>query len=398
MASVNKTPALGLNQWEAQDAPLRVDFNADNQRVDAAYTGHATRLANLTAALEDTNYNVYQLYLQRYYESKPVPCRATMFFDGFDNTGMMDYAATTVQTVQIYAPSGDRIEYVLGGWDKRVASEPSLSAAHEAPTDDSYLGYGGSAANMRHSAVAQPFVLSEPFRLTRLNYTWKQYIQQNAQMEICAYAADGDNRPATLLQVLKTVPLVITQNITSERTVVHDLPDPVLLPAGRFALVFSCPEMAASQQGGRAEFYRQQRLGQSADAWINAGGWRLMAAQSYMLACNLFGGYVSDPPKYVSKEIALNRPCGTATVYLTQDLDSVGQIVPSVALYDSGETPVYTPMTRDPARDQTVSAARLETCWTLTLPAAKTRARVKLQFNGQTPDSRVYEYGCVLGG
>ena len=35
MAS-NKTTNLGLNQWEAEDAVLREDFNADNAKIDAA--------------------------------------------------------------------------------------------------------------------------------------------------------------------------------------------------------------------------------------------------------------------------------------------------------------------------------------------------------------------------
>ena len=35
MASTNKTPQLGLNQWAAGDEVLRTDFNADNLKIDA---------------------------------------------------------------------------------------------------------------------------------------------------------------------------------------------------------------------------------------------------------------------------------------------------------------------------------------------------------------------------
>jgi len=34
--ATNQTPYFGLNQWEADDPVLRQDFNADNQKLDAA--------------------------------------------------------------------------------------------------------------------------------------------------------------------------------------------------------------------------------------------------------------------------------------------------------------------------------------------------------------------------
>ena len=36
MASTNKTPQLGLNQWEPGDSVLREDFNGDNAKLEAA--------------------------------------------------------------------------------------------------------------------------------------------------------------------------------------------------------------------------------------------------------------------------------------------------------------------------------------------------------------------------
>ncbi|MEG2139105.1 MAG: hypothetical protein RRY64_10660, partial [Oscillospiraceae bacterium] len=36
MASTDKTPKLGLNQWAAGDDVLRADFNADNGKIDTA--------------------------------------------------------------------------------------------------------------------------------------------------------------------------------------------------------------------------------------------------------------------------------------------------------------------------------------------------------------------------
>ena len=40
MASSNKTSNLELNIWSGSDIPKRIDFNADNQKIDSAITSH----------------------------------------------------------------------------------------------------------------------------------------------------------------------------------------------------------------------------------------------------------------------------------------------------------------------------------------------------------------------
>jgi len=51
MAS-NQTQHLKLCQWEADDEVLRVDFNADNAKIDAAVTGVEQKLSTSVAAVE----------------------------------------------------------------------------------------------------------------------------------------------------------------------------------------------------------------------------------------------------------------------------------------------------------------------------------------------------------
>jgi len=42
MSSTGKpTPHLGLNQWLPNDKPERVDFDSDNQKIDAAFSSKA---------------------------------------------------------------------------------------------------------------------------------------------------------------------------------------------------------------------------------------------------------------------------------------------------------------------------------------------------------------------
>lgn len=40
MSSANKTPNLGLNDWDASDKPKREDFNSDNALIDTLLGGH----------------------------------------------------------------------------------------------------------------------------------------------------------------------------------------------------------------------------------------------------------------------------------------------------------------------------------------------------------------------
>jgi hypothetical protein len=50
--SSSKTPLIGLNQWDATDPVLRVDFNSDNQKIDTAFGNLAMmKLADITTTV-----------------------------------------------------------------------------------------------------------------------------------------------------------------------------------------------------------------------------------------------------------------------------------------------------------------------------------------------------------
>ncbi|MEG0825696.1 MAG: hypothetical protein RSG86_08140 [Oscillospiraceae bacterium] len=53
MASTDKTPKLGLNQWAAGDRVLRTDFNADNAKIEAGI--EAAKAAAAVAATAAAN-------------------------------------------------------------------------------------------------------------------------------------------------------------------------------------------------------------------------------------------------------------------------------------------------------------------------------------------------------
>jgi len=97
MSSLNKTPALELNQWAGTDYVLREDFNADNLKVDTAVGGLRTGAASARAGLRALQYDLCALALSRRYdgaETMPLMgCAADAFTDGtgvaaFSDVGM----------------------------------------------------------------------------------------------------------------------------------------------------------------------------------------------------------------------------------------------------------------------------------------------------------------------
>lgn len=118
-----------LHQWEPSDNFLRTDFNADFAKIDAAIKGvettalaavQETETTALTAVqtlstqaaqerqsilakanralagLEQQGYNLYNLMLQQYYESKADGYRKALLFDGFQNGSRIASASTGV--------------------------------------------------------------------------------------------------------------------------------------------------------------------------------------------------------------------------------------------------------------------------------------------------------------
>lgn len=51
MSSTNKTNSILLNQWVASDPVLREDFNADNEKIDAAIDALSTEIDSVQTAL-----------------------------------------------------------------------------------------------------------------------------------------------------------------------------------------------------------------------------------------------------------------------------------------------------------------------------------------------------------
>ena len=380
MSSTAKTPHLGLNQWEATDAPQRVDFNTDNQRIDAAIDGGRQQMDDMALNLEEVNHDIYRLYLQQYYDNKDVPHRATMFFDAFRDASMMDASTTAYHNLSAFC---------LCNWDKRFYSVGSL-------TFDSSCWLSGSL-NEHYVGVAQSYPAAGPVRLSSLSLTYKpSYISGSSHsINLSLYAADAQGVPQTLRQVLTT----FTRDITGggENFAVNYNPaSPLLINDANFAFALENSTLGGSQY---LQIGTRTQLGPQGPVYGKkyGGAWAQQSVTSNnRMGVTVVASQLNSPPKWVTKEIVLSRPCSKATVFVTQDAASAARNAVRIALYNAGETPVYMNMTHNSTRDLPLSDGKCEACYTYEQTAHKTRARLTLQMDGTNAGDRIYEYGCVL--
>ncbi|NBI11902.1 hypothetical protein D1641_18210 [Colidextribacter sp. OB.20] len=83
---MNTTTNYQLNQWDASDRVQRVDFNADNAKIEAALSGLEARVALLDRAVPNLAYYATQYALFDYKSTgKSMPGRGVLF-DNFQYT------------------------------------------------------------------------------------------------------------------------------------------------------------------------------------------------------------------------------------------------------------------------------------------------------------------------
>lgn len=82
MAS-NYTENYGLCQWEATDNFVRTEFNADNAKLDQELGRVDAMATELSRAVPNLSYTVYDLAMKDYYESKYHGYRRALFLENF---------------------------------------------------------------------------------------------------------------------------------------------------------------------------------------------------------------------------------------------------------------------------------------------------------------------------
>ena len=131
MAS-NQTQNYGLNQWEATDQVLRTEFNADNQKIDAALfsrLGPIELIQNITMELTNTRkigfdltdfdwskWSIVAFDCHLEFQNLDNSCSTTLDLDGITKTGSAGYMSPPTDTQIVFFPGrdADRPVYGLG--------------------------------------------------------------------------------------------------------------------------------------------------------------------------------------------------------------------------------------------------------------------------------------------
>lgn len=147
------TSNYSLCQWQGEDKFLREEFNQDNEKLDAALKALSQGAEGLEAALsqglealetageealEPIRYNLYQLWLQRYYEGKETGTKKALIFDGF-----LDGGSVAQQTKGLFLHSGAlRLFKAAQGDVTGTTRTGGVTVSNESVTTDTFTAEG----------------------------------------------------------------------------------------------------------------------------------------------------------------------------------------------------------------------------------------------------------------
>ena len=192
------TQNYGLHQWEPTDPFLREDFNQDFSTIDTAL-GRAERSAEANA------YNVYNLMLQNYYESKYTGYKKALIFDGF-----LDESGIAEKSEALYLYEG---KLFLPGLPAKGPGTPYSS---------DYIQMQGTCSTLTYTAQAR-------YQLTR--FTWKMIGAGENTWSVTAVLYHNGVQERTINQDVRIY--------GSFREVSIDLPSVQMEPGDTFYLTIS---------------------------------------------------------------------------------------------------------------------------------------------------------------
>ncbi len=380
MSSTNKTPALGLNLWEPDDAPLRADFNSDNLLIDTMGKTLQGQIGILTTGVQELRYQQYRTDLQNYYDGKSVPSRATLFFDGFLDTSMIVTAETTAR---------------ISSGTMQNLEEQYTTFTHA--FFDLYQPRMGLVDGVRYTQVAQSFLLPGPFRLFQYTVSARTAPSLARTWSTSIWTTNDSGIPSVKVAEIEAGRAMSADVNTEFRPRTVSLASPLLIPSGCFAMVFSCPDITTNSQTENIQIGSGAPKGFCGSVFhYNGTAWSQDTATARSLYLPLFGALTETPPQIVSKTVALSRPCRKAVVYLTENATALGTTKVYLLAGNAGTPAVSYPMERQTGQTITMSGGQVEEAFTVSVPDSFTQTAVRIVLESESGEAAVSSYGCIL--
>ena len=220
MASTNKTAYYQLNSWIGTDPVKREDFNADNEKLDAALAEQGAEIARLKGGLQNQQYNTYALMLTNHYDGRYTGMKRALIVQAMNDYAEVESLTNCALDVgEGYAKTG-----VLTG--EAISTINNASNQH---VDDVMRGLNQPAY--------QHFELKGPLQLTGfqavVHYTYSNTYTVGQKAEL--YAADQNGAP-TGTALASAVQNYTVSTVAYKPTVTFQLSASVDLQPGKYVL------------------------------------------------------------------------------------------------------------------------------------------------------------------
>lgn len=247
MSSKNKTARLGLNVWEAADSPMRVDFNADNELIDAAVKSIEEQIAANTADHASIRVEVANL-LSNASDSINAYARETrrLVLDAYAMAAASEAASLAPSAggtwVEDFTDISDIDLNESTHYIKSDADDESI--IYFGATHGHHPSLGDTFSRTSKSNLALPFTLTESCRIDGLiaRPVWSESFSGDLNVTCAVYRATASGSSWKLGEQLwsatKERPHTLKVNMTYTDDYINYVDTPFTLAAGSYVAVF----------------------------------------------------------------------------------------------------------------------------------------------------------------
>lgn len=371
-----KAEVAGIILGQITDGTLTDDkLSEDASDIKARFTAYqATITAALATVYENidlANYNIYQLYLENYYDSK-YTIKKGLFFDGFASKDVVDATNSSV----LFDLTGKKIYTNDEEYIKTTTNSQDLSFRY----------------STSETKVGQVFKISGNLVIKSVKLDIIKNGTPTGNITCKIYNVDGDTGlPTTEIATSSTV--IDGSTLDTSYGTYSTFLFGSSLTVGTYAVVLESTTTIST-----SNFYKV-KFSSTADAYSDGDAAKFDgSAWSLVTGDDLIFIIAADTPQnavYQSAEQTLTQDFDNAVLYVKSKTTTGCSITAEMAIYDTSAT--FAAMTLADTVD--LGSGYQEDKFTYTSATPGNKAKVKITLNRPDVDTafEANEYGCILG-
>lgn len=354
-----------LSNLETTDTTSIVNaINSVKSEVDEHKADNAAQFAEM-------GYNIYQLYLQNYYDGK-YPYKRGLFFDGFLNEDVIDKVNSNVQLFT----KNKKIGVVYS----QVISNEVLGNLREFGRTTAYT-----------SRIAQSFRVEKTILVEGVKIAVRKPTSSLSDGVRCRIVNMVDGKPSG--SVIATSQIIQASEFQTGVTELKQFDFNVLLEAGTYALIvertgslsdsyFWYIEASLSDVYSDGVFFQEIN-----NVWTPNANWDL--------GFEIINNPSPRNPVYQSQEQIFSQNVDNAVLYVKAKQVTGCFISSEIAIYTDTET--FSSMTLDSIRDLGDGYQEYKFVYSTSAPGNKVKVKITLNRPDTTTEYEANQYGCILG-